>query len=596
MAPTQKKTIIKKPVGNGNISITIENNLKNTNPPPHNTPVKRRRRRTTSDSATTDITNSKIEDMLRSGGGGSATGGGFLPPLKDVSYIKPGPSNNFTVWRDNFNDSYNTTIPQGQAQQMGMLPLPKVEAPPPQPPQLALTAPPAADTPLTMREFAMIMMQQGKARPGYQNLHDDPYNEDEPMDDRYANLRPSSRIEAVEEDVLKEAGATEEQINNYKEQIQQHKAINTTNEQKLATAGIDPEIIKNVKKIAAIKTAGTWQGKRNIKPNGDYITDPNFIASYNAARADRLSKQPSEREIAINKNQKYTLLGENEDPWAGVGSAQEPVEDIGSPDFGNLDSEFVTVRKRGGRSRDEGIQQEDEEMPISAEKLALLKIIVKGEKSNELKREQLKLVKEQIKEVDDAIAAHKKSKSKLKSNTSELPLELRKILAESGLRSDTKTEAERNAEIKLVGALKGYKARKEARRLQELKEEQSQKEQAGKVITKAMTRYQAIKQKKAWEKRTKETLEAEILALEQEMQGISPQKEPKTSVKSKAIQKAMGSITDFWLADTVKEAAKQSKKDAKQAKKDAQKEVEDKLSAKTKALQERRKQLEALGK
>ena len=34
MAPTQKQTIIKKPVGNGNISITIENNLKNTNPAP----------------------------------------------------------------------------------------------------------------------------------------------------------------------------------------------------------------------------------------------------------------------------------------------------------------------------------------------------------------------------------------------------------------------------------------------------------------------------------------------------------------------------------------------------------------------------------
>ena len=111
-----------------------------------------------------------------------------------------------------------------------------------------------------------------------------------------------------------------------------------------------------------------------------------------------------------------------------------------------------------------------------------------------------------------------------------------------------------------------------------------------------MTRYQAIKQKKAWEKRTKETLEAEILALEQEMQGISPQKEPKTSVKSKAIQKAMESVTNFWLADTTKEAAKQAKKDARQAKKDAQKEAEDKLSAKTKALQDRRKQLEALGK
>ena len=42
----KKQTIIKKPVGNGNISITIENNLKNTNPPPP-PQVKKRRRRTT---------------------------------------------------------------------------------------------------------------------------------------------------------------------------------------------------------------------------------------------------------------------------------------------------------------------------------------------------------------------------------------------------------------------------------------------------------------------------------------------------------------------------------------------------------------------
>ena len=99
MAKKQKQTIIKKPIGNGNISITIENNLKNTNPvptsgrPPPIPKKRRRRRQPTDDSVTTDITNSKIEDMLRSGGGG----GGNLPPLKDVSYIKPGPSNNFTV-------------------------------------------------------------------------------------------------------------------------------------------------------------------------------------------------------------------------------------------------------------------------------------------------------------------------------------------------------------------------------------------------------------------------------------------------------------------------------------------------------------------
>ena len=208
----KKQTIIKKPVGNGNISITIENNLKNTNPPPHNIPAKRRRRQPTSGSTATDVTNSKIQDMLR---GGSATGGGggggILPPLKDVSYIRPGPTNNFAVWRDNFNDSYNTTIPQGQAQQMGILPLPKVEVPPQVPLnqlQLALTGglPPVTDTPLTMREFAMFMMQQGRndTRQGSQNLHDDPYNDNESLDERYTNnqpLRPSSRIEEIDEDV-----------------------------------------------------------------------------------------------------------------------------------------------------------------------------------------------------------------------------------------------------------------------------------------------------------------------------------------------------------------------------------------------------------
>jgi hypothetical protein len=97
--PPKKQTIIKKPAGNGNISITIENNLKNTNTIP---PVvkKRRKRR---NKAPTEAVNLPP-----------------LPPLKDVSYIKP-PSDRFTVWRDNLDDSFNTTIPQGQAQQMGLL-------------------------------------------------------------------------------------------------------------------------------------------------------------------------------------------------------------------------------------------------------------------------------------------------------------------------------------------------------------------------------------------------------------------------------------------------------------------------------------------
>ena len=97
----KKQTIIKKPNGNGNISITIENNLKNTNIAPPVVKKKRRRKK-----APTEEVNLPPPKLL--------------PPLKDVSYIKP-PSDRFTVWRDNLDDSFNTTIPLGQAQQMGLL-------------------------------------------------------------------------------------------------------------------------------------------------------------------------------------------------------------------------------------------------------------------------------------------------------------------------------------------------------------------------------------------------------------------------------------------------------------------------------------------
>ena len=216
--------------------------------------------------------------------------------------------------------------------------------------------------------------------------------------------------------------------------------------------------------------------------------------------------------------------------------------------------------------------------------------------------------------INDAIKGYKarkearqlKEQKQLKDEKAQLIKGMRERLVAAGLRKDTKTEAEVNAEIKtllqqkkagvtLSGALKGHNARKEARKLQELKEEQAQKEKAGKVITKAAQRYQAKKEKKAWEKRTKETLEAEIAALQEEMKAGSRQlREPST--KSKGINKALGSIKDFWLADMSQEEARQARKDARQAKKDAQKEAEDKLSAKAKALQDKRTQLEALGK
>ena len=122
----KNKTIIKKPKGSGsgNISITIENNLRNnvkTTNVPYSKPVKKKRRKKRAN----DLTNEEIEEILRGGEGGGGAGGGGggggpgMPPLRDVSYIKP-PSNNFTVWRDTL-DSFNTTIPMNQAQQMGLI-------------------------------------------------------------------------------------------------------------------------------------------------------------------------------------------------------------------------------------------------------------------------------------------------------------------------------------------------------------------------------------------------------------------------------------------------------------------------------------------
>ena len=107
-----------------------------------------------------------------------------------------------------------------------------------------------------------------------------------------------------------------------------------------------------------------------------------------------------------------------------------------------------------------------------------------------------------------------------------------------------------------------------------------------------MIRYKAMKDKKAWEKKAKETLEAAIDAVELKVISQS-QEEPNPSEKSERIKKAFESITDFWLADTLKEAAIQAKKDEKQAKKNARKEAEDNIGAKSKSLRDRRLLLES---
>ena len=93
-----KKKNIKVKKGNGDISITIENNLNANNKQINHQPIKRRRRKKKVEN------NDEINEVPNI-------------PLKDVSYIKPGPVGAFKIWQN--------TMPQ-------------LPAPPTQP---ALTAP-----------------------------------------------------------------------------------------------------------------------------------------------------------------------------------------------------------------------------------------------------------------------------------------------------------------------------------------------------------------------------------------------------------------------------------------------------------------------
>ena len=79
-----KKKNIKVKKGNGDISITIENNLNANNKQINHQPIKRKRRK-----KKVENNDETLQQSLQE-----------LPPLKDVSYIKPGPIGNFKVWRD----------------------------------------------------------------------------------------------------------------------------------------------------------------------------------------------------------------------------------------------------------------------------------------------------------------------------------------------------------------------------------------------------------------------------------------------------------------------------------------------------------------
>ena len=216
----KNKTVIKKPSGNGNISITIENNLKNTNTSP--APKKRRRRQKAKNDES--VENSQPGPSVIEGGGGGP----------DVSYIKPPTTGNYSVWRDTF-DSYNTTIPSGQAQSLG------------------LTRPTISDNNSEISSNIESMkkqldeLTQKSITPTFQKYGFDDY------DDEVLSRADSTMFDDFLQEAVAASGVPVEQ-------------------QKTITDNI---------KTSVAKKAGTTQGERGvINPFGPYVNYPEFKEAY----------------------------------------------------------------------------------------------------------------------------------------------------------------------------------------------------------------------------------------------------------------------------------------------------------------------------
>ena len=323
----KKQTIIKKPVGNGNISITIENNLKNINTVPAIVIPKKRRRRNKPHAEAVDLPPQPP-----------------LPPLKDVSYIKPGPSNNFTVWRDNLGDSYNTTIPQGQAQQMGLLrtlATSALDQPVPVPPRHNITAStgstqtepivstgsiqtrPTASTGSTQTEptgsfkklYRDLLVKNGTGSENtYDNLQHDPYNPNESMEDRYSDSSFHTKLQEPDterqerlpsqahasEPADKEEPDDEEEpadksfaVDVFEELAEERPGISIEEAGKmLATEeGVTAEEVEDFQqgKQSIVTTArgqGKKHGKAGSEMKGPYAKMPDYIDSYHVGRGE----------------------------------------------------------------------------------------------------------------------------------------------------------------------------------------------------------------------------------------------------------------------------------------------------------------------
>ena len=213
--------------------------------------------------------------------------GALGPPLKDVSYIKP-PSNNFTVWRDTL-DSYNTTIPINQAQQMGLITAPVPPAPPPPPAipptMVNVTQPTIGNDGSSMREFmlAMTALQNNgnrNARRGFQ-LSD-------ALDDPDFSGMSEAEANAYIKRIFRKAEGTSQ----FEDPDPEPEDIDET-DQALRDAGVTEAQIDKAKQIKNAKANGLKHGKENKIPSGKYMNMQEYKDAY-AKGLEYVQKQEEE--------------------------------------------------------------------------------------------------------------------------------------------------------------------------------------------------------------------------------------------------------------------------------------------------------------
>ena len=302
-----KKKNIKVKKGNGDISITIENNLNANNKQINHQPIKRRRRKNKIED-TEEINKETLQQT----------------PPELPSYIKPGPVGAFKIWQ-NAMDSYNTTVPMNQAQQLGLVP-PQLPAPPTQlalpapptqpaltapptplalpapPTQLALPAPPtqlalpAPEKPLTLENLTQVLSvlanNQSNIRIPIEwgrNLIDQPRNDDSDDSDNdkggaFLQSVPLSPVTSFSRRSLPPTPVRQEQDDNLNQSIASVYGVKSDDPEMSAVN----EEVKKILTLTAARAQGTKHGKRNIPPQGNYKDMPEYQENYNKARQSLL--------------------------------------------------------------------------------------------------------------------------------------------------------------------------------------------------------------------------------------------------------------------------------------------------------------------